>query len=268
MGTIRNLLGTLGRMRFQPENAAPIVVLGNQKSGTSAIASLLAKATGLSYQIDMPEFWGDAFKRMRGNRHRIRSAMRQCHREFSKGLVKEPNLTFLYPDLKSLMPHATFVFVVREPTQNIRSIAEKLKLSASDLMAGPEATAGLSEGWLGVFDDHELYGEAAIESPRGLILAQRWKIAADVYLNSPDDFELIRFEDFAADKLGSISSLASSLGLQVTHDISDQVDIAYQPRGKKELVVPAELVAGYAPGLESHAKRFGYSLEQATRRSA
>ncbi len=258
----------MGRRRFCPEERSPVIVLGNQKSGTSAIASLLGKATGLSYVIDISAFWGEDFKRLHRGEASLSSAVNECYRDFSNALVKEPNLTFLFDGLREVFPKATFVFVVREPTENIRSIAERLKMSAEDLSATSEVTHQLSDGWRGVFEDPHLYGAESTSWGCGKILARRWQVAADVYLNQPEAFELIRYEDFVQSKSKSIHDLATTLGLNVTHDISAQVDVAYQPPGKKELVVPESVICTYRDMIAPQAAAFGYDLNQPRRRSA
>ena len=52
----KRLIGYL-KDRFATINETPIIVLGNQKSGTSAIAHLLADYGGLSRTIDIPPLW-------------------------------------------------------------------------------------------------------------------------------------------------------------------------------------------------------------------
>jgi len=260
-------IDVIGKYQFRPAEVDPIIVLGNQKSGTSAIASLLAKATGMSFVIDIPEFWGDKFKRLHAGQSSLVSAIRACYRQFSLDLVKEPNLTFLFPELQRVLPRAKFVFIVRDPTQNVRSIAERLKFSQNDLMAGSERAQSLSEGWRGVFDDPYLYGPDSIHRTCGEILAIRWKVAARVFLRSPDEFKLIRFEDFVSNKVGSIKQLADRLDLEVKYDISSQIDIAFQPAGKQRLVVPDRLVATFPEILGAEAAQLGYAVAPAVHRA-
>jgi hypothetical protein len=42
---------------------------------------------------------------------------------------------------------------------------------------------------------------------------------------------LYRYEDFIADKIGFIHTLARGLGMNPIHDIQSRVDIQFQPKG-------------------------------------
>jgi hypothetical protein len=64
-------------------------------------------------------------------------------------------------------------------------------------------------------------------------MAHRWDIAARTYLDSPERFILIRYEDFVKDKKSSIEGLASDLGLVVQEDIGINVDVQYQGKGNR-----------------------------------
>jgi hypothetical protein len=75
-----------------------------------------------------------------------------------------------------------------------------------------------------------LKGENYIE-----LLAKRWKRAAAVYRENRDAMHLVRFEDFLDDKVRTIDSLAVSLNLNPVEDISDQVDVQFQPRGNRDI---------------------------------
>ena len=117
--------------RFYRIREAPIFVLGNQKSGTSAIAALLAKACGLSYDIDLGGLRVREYERIYADPtpQTLRAVLRdRATIEMSKAVVKEPNLTFLAARLRALHPRARHVFIVRDPRANIRSICNRLQL--------------------------------------------------------------------------------------------------------------------------------------------
>jgi hypothetical protein len=65
------------------------------------------------------------------------------------------------------------------------------------------------------------------------LLAKRWNLAADVYLEHRDEMRLIKYEDFVADKAGSIAAAAEALGLPGRRDVSHMVDRQYQRRGMR-----------------------------------
>ncbi len=261
----RRAVDAAGRLTFRFSNIDPIVVLGNQKSGTSAIASLLSSATGLSCVIDIPEFWGRSFQQMHRHQQDIKSTVRKCHRAFRCRVIKEPNFTFLYPQLKSLLPRSKFVFVVRDPAENLRSIAERLTLSAEDLSNHIRVTDSFAEGWRGVFDDSYLYRCDVERLTCGQILALRWRLAAQVYLQQPNDFFLIRYKDFVANKVSTIERLAGLLSQPVVNDISALVNVPFQAAGARKLQLPAQTRRDLWDVVGQEAVKFGYENANPTR---
>lgn len=223
-GALRRLFG---RFRYRVNQSAT-VVLGNQKSGTSAIAHLLADACALTKTVDIPEVWPPTMNELLRGTFDLASLARRNREPFSRDIIKEPYLTFIYPQLRRLMPDARIAFVIRDPRDNIRSILNRLEIpgNLNQLEIKPDE---LPRAWSSFFESN-LWG---IEYEHYIdILAARWVLAANVYLECPDEMVLIRYEDFLADKTGAIRRLASSLGLNAFKDISDRIDVQFQPKGK------------------------------------
>ena len=63
------------------------------------------------------------------------------------------------------------------------------------------------------------------------MLAARWQRVANTYLEHAGDIELIRYEDFCADKVTAIEDLATRLGLPRKNRIEHEVNTQYQSRG-------------------------------------
>jgi len=214
-------------------NQTPIIVLGNQKSGTTVIAALLAQYGGLSVTLDIRGIYEPAQTKLHKGDLTFAEFVRRNKHEFSRDIIKEPCLTFLYPSIVDEFPEAKFVMVIRDPRDNIRSILNRLQIPG-DLgnldshyldAIRPEWRLTLDGRWLG------LTGSNYIE-----MLAARWNLAADIYRqNSDDGILLIRYEDFVADKIGVIASLAHKLRLSQKNDIAEKVDIQYQPRGNRNI---------------------------------
>lgn len=213
-------------------NPQSIIILGNQKSGTSAIAVLLAKLTNKSFHIDL----------MRSNEQNIYVQLKQKNAsfknfvkfnslEFSKDIIKEPNLTLFYDELVEYFPQAKLVLVVRDPRSNIRSILDRYKIPGNLDQMTPEQYENLVRSWPSVFDASWLgfQGENYIE-----MLAGRWNYMADVFFLHSDRIILVKYEDFLKDKIGVIYRIAQQLGLEAINDISDQINIQYQPAGKNK----------------------------------
>ena len=227
-------------------NERPVVVLGNQKAGTSAIAALLARATGGSYDIDVAGFRNPEYAALHSGRADLRDLVeRRARIEFSKDVVKEPNLTFLYPQLRAAFPEARYVVIVRDPFHNIRSTLNRLALPGDLARLSPKQLAGMSDIWRAILLN-EWVGDPAREDLNYVgRSAERWQRAADVHLDHPDETTLIRYEDFVADKVGAIHRLAGELGLAVTADIAARVDVQFQPRGKRATDLRAFFGANY-----------------------
>ena len=216
-------------------NKTPIFVLGNQKSGTTAIAALLAKRTGCSVTLDLTTHHSELVVGIYNNRKPIEALIDERGIEFSRDVIKDPNLTFLYPWLRERFPRGQFVQVVRDPRANFRSILdrhdidghrpnidlEELKSKCSDYQGMWDAWKIILDGsWMG------LEGKTHID-----MLAARWVAAAKTYLGHSEDIELIRYEDSMSDKLKAVDDLIERLNLPIGNSVEDQVDTQFQPRG-------------------------------------
>jgi len=209
-------------------NPSPIFILGKEKSGTTAIAALLAEYTASSSTLDIPAIWGDKETKIYSGKTSFTDFVQHNKYEFSKDIIKEPGLTFLYPKIKAVFPQATFVMIIRDPRDNTRSILNRLNLPGNLEQLPPEVIIPsnwevvLNSKWIGA------RGNNYIE-----MLADRWNRSVDVYLNYSKEMFLIRYENFLKDKKKAIEELANRLELPGTNDISDKVDIQYQPRGNR-----------------------------------
>lgn len=219
--------------RFYRPQEAPVFVLGNQKSGTSAVAALLARACGLSYDIDLGGLRVPEYERIYTDPKTFAGVLTdRAGIEFSKELVKEPNLTFLLPQLQSLHPRSRHAFVIRDPRANIRSICNRLKIPGNLPRIDPATYPEISPIWEAILYNHWVGDEARELNYIGRS-AERWRKAADLYLAAGPETQLIRYEDFNQAKLTAIEDLATRLGLEVKHDVSPYLDVQYQRAGKK-----------------------------------
>lgn len=214
--------------RLAKVNDTPLIVLGNQKSGTTAIAALLAEYTGFSITLDLPNIWGTTVIKIYAGDVAFADFVGCNTYYFSKDIIKEPELTFLYSQVKEFFYQAKYLMIVRDPRDNIRSILNRLKIRGDMEDIGSNIFSTLPPGWQIVINGQwlGLHGETYIE-----MLAERWNYAADVYLQHSQDVVLIRYEDFVSDKVRAIERLAHQLGMAQANDISDKVNIQYQPKG-------------------------------------
>lgn len=251
-------LDRLRRKLFRPfatVEEEPVFLLGNQKSGTTAIGALLARSCGRSATLDFwPYLKAEVLVDLHDGRLPFDAFIHEFRYEFSRSIIKEPQLTFLYPGLRERFPRGRFAAVVRDPYQNIRSILNRLDIPG-DLthltearmdMVLPEWRLVLDGRWLGLAAEHYID-----------LLAERWNVAADLVLSNPE-IVLVRYEDFTADKAGQIEALAGRLGLGTRRSLGGAVHRQYQPRGDRR----ASLDEFFGENLDRIARRCGESMRR------
>jgi len=212
-------------------NSSPILIFGNQKSGTSAIASLLADYAGCTKTIDIPELWPPMGKDILIGRKDFSSCFPKLNYQFSSDIVKEPMMTFFLRQVLDHFPHGKGVFIVRDPRDNIRSLLNRRKLPG-DLASikGHEMAKGKT-----LIGDPDLWELNREENNYIDQMALRWNHAFEQYLKSQGELTLVKYEDFMADKMKFIEELAIELSLSKQGEIFDKVDVQYQPSGNKNV---------------------------------
>jgi hypothetical protein len=212
-----------------PVNRSPIIFLGKGKSGTTAIAALFAQATGKSVALDIPALFVDGLRPILKGDKDLWRVVRTQRIAFSKDVLKQPTLTWVYKQLRELFPGARFVMIVRDPRSNIRSVFNRMAIPGDLSDLTPDEIRNIHGGWRWHFSEPELLGITGANYVE--LSANRWNRAADVYLDNSDDMLLVRYEDFMTDRVGYVAQLARQLDCPVVADISERVDDQYQPRG-------------------------------------
>ncbi len=214
----------------QPHES-PIFILGNQKSGTTAIAALLAKATGQQATLDF--FFRRNPKEVQDYHQGKLSLSDICTRnklEFSRKIIKDPDLTFFASDLTTTFPGARFVFIVRDPYQNVRSILNRWSIpgTLSQLTPVIKKALATSPSWQIVFEgaSPQTAGSNYVAT-----LANRWTQSVKAYRQIQSRCLLVRYEDFCLHKEDTILKMANQLDLTIRHDISQNLNHPYQPPG-------------------------------------
>ncbi|MEO0535705.1 MAG: sulfotransferase [Cyanobacteria bacterium P01_A01_bin.123] len=215
----------------------PIIILGNPKAGTTVIASLLGKATNQAVTID-PFYRIDSSIKIREDMQigslSFKEVINQNKHHFSTAIIKDPYFIFMINSVIENFSESQFVFIARDPRDNIRSILNRLdipgnldQLDNDQLKSLPERTAWrlLLEGELPKVD-----GDNYIEK-----LAYRWTTSIDLYETQKERIQLIRYEDFMADKVAFIRWLATQLCLEYSTDIEEYVDNQFQPIGNRNI---------------------------------
>lgn len=242
----------------------PVFVLGNQKAGTTAIAALLAECIDEPFNTDALHVNKLELKDLLQGETTIADLARNHPEPFQATVIKDNDFTFLYPPLAEAFPDAQFLYIVRDPRHNIRSILNRVKFPGDLDGLSEEQYAQLGRklpGW------HTILTGASFGQDRGHyidVLADRWVRAVEAYLDAPDQMTLLRYEDFEADKRPAIEQLATDLGFPVVKDISERQDHQFQPRGNRT-VTPLEFFGrDNLERIESRCgalmPRFGYDL--------
>lgn len=234
-------------IRFCQHRAArvypqPVIIGGSPKSGTTAIAALLARAVGARFSND--PFWHVLHHDSKDfllpdileGRLTVDQFVQRFGAYFQAGIIKDPDFAFLYPQLKQRFPRSPQVFIVRDPRDNIRSILNRLRIPGNlrDLDPEDDFIPPGMKGWRAIVDGRGLAIHHGNYISR---LSQRWNLSARRYLDAQSTIHLVRYEDFVADKVGTIERLADDLKLTVVNDIGGEVDRQYQPRGDRSAVL-------------------------------
>jgi len=216
--------------RYAEVEDKPVIVLGNQKSGTSAIAHLLADCGGVSKTIDIPPLWPPVGIEIMRRETDFASVVRHHRAQFSTKVIKEPMMTFFVDQVLGVFPEGTYLFVVRDPRDNIRSLLNRRQIPGDLAEIEPDLVPALPPH--NVVVDPAVWGGVG-ENYVG-VLAHRWNRAVDSYLRHADRFHLAKYEDFGQDKVGFIEDLAGQVGIAPAKDVSDRVDTQFQPPGEHD----------------------------------
>ena len=251
-----------------PVQKTPIIVLGNPKSGTSVIGHLLADYGGLSKSIDIPPLWmdltGKGVEILQGQTT-FADMVKRNRPYFSCKLIKEPTMTFFADQVMEAFPKAKYVFVIRDPRDNVRSELNRRRVPGN-LTELKEALIPADERNRQVvkaMTDALLWGGNG-ENYIG-VLAHKWNRAADTYVRHQKRMILVKYEDFLPEKGRYISQLAQQLDIPQRRNIEDQIDVQYQPKGKDRDLPWVEF---YGPDnltrieriCGSHMTAFGYEI--------
>lgn len=215
----------------------PVLIGGSPKSGTTAIAMLLGVATETEVASDpfhrLDQRGVDFRDGLYTGRIPIAQLIDDHPDVFAAGIIKDPNFAFFIGPLLKRFPHSHFVFIVRDPRANIRSILNRLAIPGDAPQEAVDATLRkLPEGWRRVLTGRtpDVGGSDYIER-----MAHRWNAAVDVYRTYVDRVRLVTYEEFNRDKEAAISSLAADVGLFVKRALGAAADRQFQPRGDRGL---------------------------------
>lgn len=218
--------------RFARIEEDPIFVIGNQKSGTTVLAAALAHAANMSVTLDIRDLSIGYLLDLYEGVISVPTFLNRYRRAFSREVIKEPGLTFAYEKLRVHYPESPFVFVVRDPRDNIRSILNRLGLPGTASSLSSDQLAELNPIWRHIVNNRALGVETEhyIES-----LAHRWNRGTDIYLHHSDRICLARYEQFCSEKTKYIESILQALDLSVVQSPKSVVETQHQPQGNRSI---------------------------------
>ncbi len=223
----RALLAERWRARRATPHPHPLFLFGNQKAGGTAIAGLLAAATGLRASLDLEGTTAPHFTRLMRGQTGLDDFIADNAFSFSAPIIKDGNLTFVADALMARFKVDRAIFILRDPFDNIRSILDRLRLPG-DLAELDVARLRANATWRTIVsgEDLDLPPDHYVAT-----LARRWLRATQIYERGGARFIRIRYEDFRADKTGEIARLAHAFALPTPHDITAALDRDFQRRG-------------------------------------
>lgn len=229
-------------------SATPNFILGMQKSGTSAMAGLLALRTGVPVAIDLQREWRrSTIVKAAASSSAFERFVRRNATDFARPVVKEPGLTFVYERLLERWPSACVAIVVREPVATIRSVIERLGIPGDLPQLGRDQLERVPQPWRPVLDNRWLGVDCEHYIDQ---LAERWCLAAQLAIAREGGWFTARYEDFVADKIGMVDRMATHFDLPVVAEIDAFLDRPFQPRGARR--DPEEV---FGPNLERIVQR-------------
>ena len=215
---------------------APILIFGNQKTGTSAIASLLGLASDRTFCIDV--FFRFRSLEVKLLKRKISfSEFYHCASGYmSNQIVKEPEFILFARDLKEYLPRSRMVVVARNPRDNIKSILSRLDIdSYSANSPACEVACRLPKNqplWSLMFD-RQLMPYDCTGSVLD-VLINRWNFCADTTISVRESGALIVwYEDFISDKQSVIEALCTKLDLRCKKMSEQILSRQYQPPGTR-----------------------------------
>lgn len=240
-----------------------VFISGMPKSGTTVILRLMGLATGEStlndpfYKLDQQGV--DFRDALFGGQLSVLDLMRRYPKIFQGALIKDPNIIFFADELASAYPDASWVYTIRDPRDNIRSILNRLRLPGRVQAIEPQLAA-VPGAWRLVLEGRSpaIAGRDPIER-----MAHRWLKMAEIMNAAGEGAVVSRYEDFMQAKEERIAELCRAIGLDPVHSIAEHVDTQFQPKGDRRSVwtefYGAEELATIDRVCEPMLERFGYA---------
>tara|TARA_R110001606_G_scaffold316538_2_gene463315 strand:- start:3788 stop:4582 length:795 start_codon:yes stop_codon:yes gene_type:complete len=222
------------------EKNTKLVVLGHHKTGTTAIASLLAHAADLSISGDpiyeMSPSSSSLLDTLLNDTDSFVKIVKANPRFFFQQVVKEPDYILSIDEIFKLYPYSKFVFIIREPHQIIRSIFNRLSIEGTtELHKIPyENLSNSTSNW-----EYIVNGSPKISDSLTVVERLAWRIEKTTlsYLKYSNKIQLIKYEDFIKNKSQYIKEILDKIEMPCPKSISNIEDKQFQPKGDHKVLI-------------------------------
>jgi hypothetical protein len=207
---------------FTSVNKDAIWIFGMPKSGTTAIAALLGHMGSKSITLDTKYLWDPYLSKILSGKYDLNRHFKRYSYPFSKDIIKEPVATEFIDLLKNHYSLNKYVFIVRNPHDNIRSILNRMKIPG-DLQ--DINLSDVSPGWRRDLGPNKGKDYISALANMWVRYNTQWN-----YVLSPK-CSVIKYEDFQTDKVKAIENLCCSLDLPILNNIDHLIHKPFQPKG-------------------------------------
>ncbi len=169
------------------------LIVGCERSGTSAVSSLLHLATGKSILDDPEEYW-TKYPDIYANNEKF--SVNQWLKLKVNNIVKIPGFATILTNLSRMhLGNFKTYYIVRDPRDNVAALLERVNQGNAELFLNTE--------WLNIKMDN------AVEK-----LAMRWRRYLELamaYQKNDGDIVFVRYEDFFDNKINTIKKISKQL---------------------------------------------------------
>jgi hypothetical protein len=174
-----------------------VCVVGCERSGTSAVSSLLSLGSGYSLLDDPPESW-QSYPRIYGQGHGLSFKLWWNIRK--SDIVKVPGFATILPFLKKrFVGNFSTLYCIRDPRDVVASVIERLE-------QGGFSPLFTDVTWLGV------HVRDRVEA-----ISWRWRMYLECalrYLSGGGKVVFLKYEDFFDDRLGTLVKCTERLSIR------------------------------------------------------
>jgi len=178
-----------------------LLLVGSESSGSTAIANLLfLSVPTLRFLEEGQNQWvWSAYQQV----HQGKQGITDYPRLQLFDAIKVPGFAMILQQFKENFPDSRIVYIVRDPRDFVNSAIKTWKV---DSVADLAAVSWSRENWLAIPDTDPV-----------VRLAKRWRAYLRNAMATPD-VVFVRYEDFCADKTGTIERLAATMEIPFARD--------------------------------------------------